>query len=158
MITIDSREAAEHPDVVRKIGKFAEVQVAYMRYGDFFVRGIDKNVLVERTSVADLLRKKGYGVFKQMIGMKSATNAEPRLLIEGSLEEARHYSKFAFSSVVGILVSVEEDFHIPIFTIPSISWVPRYFEVLQRNIGTPKEKKFYPLRLKPRRRTMDEHI
>lgn len=155
-ITIDSREASKHPEFQRKLQKFTTVEVKTLEYGDFFVRGLKKNVLVERTSVPDLLRKRGIVLFNQIIGMKGAQNAEPRLLIEGSLDEARHYSKWSLNSVAGILVAVEEDFHVPIFTIPSISWVPRYFERLLKNIGTPKEKKFYPLRLKPKIRTMDE--
>jgi ERCC4-type nuclease len=157
MITVDTRENEKHPEIAVKLkSERIEVNVELLEYGDFFVRGLERNLIIERKSVLDLCHAVPHRLFTQVLGLVCVENAEPRLLIEGSLDEATHQTRWTRNSMLGVLVSVEEDFHIPIFTVPALSWVPNFLASVQHNIGTPKEKKFFSLQVKPRLRTKDD--
>jgi len=85
-------------------------------------------------------------------------NAEPRILIEGSIGLISKFSNWSPEGVVGSLLSIQEDWRIPIFFVPSKKWTPIYLAKLHKNLGKPREEKIYPLRVKPKVEKLSDQI
>lgn len=160
MITMDSREYSKNIQMAEALEtRGIEVKVEQLPVGDYFLIGERKNIVIERKTASDFAHSiVSRRMVDQCLMLVSVENAEPRILIEGSLALIKKFSNLNDFSVVGNLVSIMEDWGIQVVFVPSHYWTVLYFERLHRNLGKPKEKKLHPLRVKPKTTTLGEKI
>ena len=160
MIVVDSKEASKNASIVEALkSSNIPVEIQPLTVGDYFLIGERKNLLIERKTVWDYVHSIGSRrLIEQIMMMISAENAEPRILIEGSLAAISKFSNWSPKGVTGNILSIIEDWKIPVYVVPSKKWTPILLERLHDNIGKPKEEKIYPLRVKPKTLTLSEEI
>lgn len=160
MIVVDSKEASKNASIVDALKNMGiNIEVQPLPVGDYFLIGQRKNIIIERKTVWDYVHSIGSRrLIEQIMRLVTAENAEPRILLEGSLAAITKFSNWSPKGTVGNILSVIEDWRIPIYVVPSKKWTPILLERLHAKIGKPKEEKIYPLRVKPKAETIDEQI
>jgi len=162
MIVVDSREASNKNGqyIIEQLKKKGyEVEIKPLEVGDYYLLGINKNLIIERKTCWDYIHAVGSRrMIDQILQLVNAENAGPVLLIEGSVAMIKKFSKWSDDGVAGALVSDIFDWGLPVIFVSSRYWSSVFIAKIMKNIGTPKEAKFYPLRVKPKLRTDDERV
>jgi len=160
MIIVDSKEASKNPKIVEALMKEnIRVEKRPLKVGDYFIIGKKKNIILERKTCWDFIHSvSSRRMIDQILMLVNVENAEPRILIEGSLGLISKFSRWSPQGVIGSLLSIQEDWRIPVFFVPSKRWTPIFIAKLHGNLGKLKEEKIYPLRVKPKVETLDEQI
>ncbi len=162
MIQIDSREDQQHPHFANELRAFCIKVVVdgHLPVGDFFILGEEKNIILERMTPSNYVQKvASRQMIDQILKLVSVENAEPRLLIEGSLAMIKKFAKkWNMSSIMGNLISIMEGWRIPIIFVPTSYWTTVYLERLHHRLNGTKASKLYPLRVKPKKMSMNEKI
>ena len=162
MIVIDSREAANKNgqyimEFLEKKGY--EIKVEQLPVSDYYLIGANRNLAVERKTCWDYIHAvASRRMIDQILQLVNCENAEPALIIEGSVAMIKKFSKWSDDGVAGSIVSDIFDWRIPVIFTSSRYWSAVFIAKMMKNIGTPKEAKFYPLRVKPKLRTDDERV
>lgn len=135
------------------------MEIKPLQVGDYYLIGASKNLIVERKSCWDYIHAvASRRMIDQILQLVNTENAEPILIIEGSIAMIKKFSKWSDDGVAGSLVSTMLDWGIQTIFTPSRYWSAVIIVKMMKNIGTPKEDKFYPLRVKPKLRTDDERV
>ncbi|MCL6579273.1 MAG: hypothetical protein K6T73_07800 [Candidatus Bathyarchaeota archaeon] len=162
MIIVDSREASNKNgqyiiEQLKSRGYYVDVKP--LQVGDYYLLGLSKRLLIERSTCWDYVHKvSSRRIIDQLLLMSNVENAQPLLLIEGSLAIIKKFSKWTDDGVAGSLISNILDWNMQVIFTPSRYWSAVIIGKMMKNIGTPKEKKIYPLRVKPKLRTDDERV
>lgn len=147
-IVIDSREAVAVPKVVsglRDLG--VNVRVELLEAGDYYVLG-KKPVLVERKYVTDLVGSvRTRRLWSELDAVKRA-EAEPLLLIEGSLALIEKFTNWNPKSIVAVINNIILEWNVPVVTVPSQRWTVIYLASLAEDLSREKKARIYPLRVK----------
>ncbi|RLJ03514.1 MAG: hypothetical protein DRP11_00540 [Candidatus Aenigmatarchaeota archaeon] len=159
MIVVDTREASKNPDIVRRLkNEVEDVEIKKLPVGDYLVVGSRKAVLVERKTSLDFVHSvSSRRMVDQLILLSRVTDVEPRILIEGSLALIEKFSRWSPEGVMGSVISVVEDWKIPVIFVPSKRWTVIYLAKLHRNLGKIK-KKIHPIRVQPKVYKLHEKI
>jgi len=147
-IVVDSREAVAVPKIVaglRDMGVMVRVEM--LEAGDYYILG-EKPVLVERKHVTDLVGSvRTRRLWSELDGIKRA-EAEPVLLVEGSLALIEKFTNWNPKSIVGVMNSIILEWNVPVVTVPSQRWTVIYLASLAEDLSREKKAKIYPLRVK----------
>jgi len=157
-IVVDSRESVAAPRVVsglRDLG--VNVRVELLEAGDYYIPG-EKPVLVERKHVTDLVGSvRTRRLWNELDGIKRA-EAEPVLLVEGSLALIEKFTNWNPKSIVGIINSVILEWNVPVVTVPSQRWTVIYLAGLAEDLSKDKKAKVFPLRVKEKATRPEDYV
>lgn len=154
-VIIDSREAASNlgakiKESLKIDGIDVEIQV--LEVGDYYIPpGEHKpyGLIIERKTVEDLvLAAKTKRLWTQLGKMFNVENAIPMMILEGSLELVRKFTKWKPEAVAGLICTILWDFEIPIITTPSWFWTSRVIYVLTKRWQREKKHRPAPIRVK----------
>ena len=125
--------------------------------GDYYLVGSRRNLVVERKTIWDFVHSIGSRrLVDQCMRLVNVEEAEPRMIIEGTVAMMTKFSRFSPKSALATIASIVEDWKIPIYFVSSSKWTPILLEVLYTNIGKKKEKKLYPMRVVAKTYTLDD--
>ena len=142
MLTVDTRE-----DVSYWLSKLSGKSAA-LPAGDFLVEGENVRYIIERKTASDFANSLLSGrLWTQLKNMKNS-DAQPILLIEGSLAQPRKWSRIHVSSLCGALASVIHDWQTPVVTLPRQSWTVVFLRALSKRLGEPRRP--HRLRVSPK--------
>jgi len=87
MIVVDSREYSKNQKIAEALKKEGiSIEVQPLKVGDYFLICERRNVIIERKTVWDYVHSVGSRrMIDQLLMLSSVENAEPRILIEGSI-------------------------------------------------------------------------
>jgi DNA excision repair protein ERCC-4 len=71
----------------------------------------------------------------ELLKITNVDGAEPRLLIEGSIESVLWFKDWDPQAILQGIRSVIEDWHVPVHWVPSISLTPNYIRGLYDSLG-----------------------
>jgi len=156
-IVVDSREAVAVPKIVaglRDMGVMVRVEL--LEAGDYYILG-DKPVLVERKHVTDLVGSvRTRRLWSELDAVKRA-EAQPILLVEGSLALIEKFTNWNPKSIVGVMNSIILEWNIPVVTVPSQRWTTIYLASLAEELSKEKKAKVYPLRVKEKAENPEDY-
>jgi ERCC4-type nuclease len=162
MIVVDSKEASNKNGayIVEHLkSKGYQVDVQSLPVGDYYLIGASKKVIVERKTCWDYVHSvASRRMIDQLLKLVNVEDAQPMIIVEGSIAMIKKFSKWSDDGVAGSLASTILDWDVQVVFTPSRYWSAVFIAKLMKNIGTPKEEKFYPLRVKPKLRSDDERI
>ena len=147
-IVVDSRESVAAPKIVSGLRDMGvKVRVELLEAGDYYILG-EKPVLVERKHVTDLVGSvRTRRLWSELDAVKRA-EAEPLLLVEGSLALIEKFTGWNPKSIAGIINSIILEWDLPVVMVPSQRWTVIYLASLAEDLSKEKETKVYPLRVK----------
>jgi len=112
------------------------------------VEGENVRYIIERKTASDFANSLLSGrLWTQLKNMKNS-DAQPILLIEGSLVQPRKWSRIHVSSLCGALASVIHDWQTPVVTLPRQSWTVVFLRALSKMLGEPRRP--HRLRVSPK--------
>lgn len=163
---VDTNEAAVNRSICRELEKVGFLAVKENHpVGDYMLYGEKKNLIIERKSADDFIKSiADRRLIDQCLGLVNVENAEPRILLEGSLGEVlskknprgrRYRRRWKPQSIYGMIISVVESWGIPIHIVNHRRDVPMYLWMLQQNISRQKKPQMYPLRMGKAPRSLD---
>jgi len=147
-IVVDSRESVAAPKIVSGLRDMGvKVRVELLEAGDYYILG-EKPVLVERKHVTDLVGSvRTKRLWSELDAVKRA-EAEPLLLVEGSLALIEKFTNWNPKSIAGIINSIILEWDLPVVMVPSQRWTVIYLASLAEDLSREKKAKVYPLRVK----------
>jgi len=147
-IVVDSRESVAVPKIVSGLKDMGvKVRVELLEAGDYYILG-ENPVLVERKHVTDLVGSvRTRRLWSELDAIKRA-EAEPLLLVEGSLALIEKFTSWNPKSIVGVINSIILEWNVPVVTVPSQRWTVIYLTSLAEDLSREKKAKVYPLRVK----------
>ncbi len=149
MIIVDSNEHGHHPEFKYELEKAGiHVVIQYLSSGDFFLIG-ERNCIVERKNVFDLLNSLKKRIWKQLKGMKEDyIDTECRLLVEGYFALIRKRKGWNETSVYAQLDSIvaKDGWDVPMVFTPDIEGTIKYLIWKHKSLGKSKTKKLRSLR------------
>ena len=153
-VIVDSNEAVMAPRIVKSLqAENVPVKIKNLEAGDYFISPF----LFERKTSGDFIRSiKDGSLWRQLEMMKSAELLTPVLLIEGSFARALKFSKFSVKSLYGALWNVASSWKIQIINTSNFFHTSVLFSVIYKSLSVGKEKKIYPVKVKPKALTLEE--
>ena len=154
MIIIDSREAAEAPQIRDSLSKIVEVEVRSLPAGDYYIVGVERCALVERKRVLDFLNSLKGRLWEQLEAMKEF-EGEKLILLEGYLPLYRKRG-WNEASILALMDSVVNKWGVPIIPVPDIKATLTYLAWKDKALGSAKKPREYPLRTRSREMSLEE--
>lgn len=157
-LVIDSQEASQHPSFEKFFSKMFKVEVKPLIAGDFFLFGLENNVVIERKSVLDFLESLKGRIWEQLAMMKAYEgNPTCRIILEGWTGKwrRRNWNESSIYSQLDAIVE-KEKWNVPIIPTPDIRGTLSYIRWKAKSIGQPKEKKYYLPKIKMKPKTFEE--
>jgi len=153
-VIVDSNEAVMQPKIVKALkAENIPVKIKNLDAGDYFISPF----IFERKTSGDFIRSiKDGALWKQLDALKSLELLTPVLLIEGSFAKALKFSKFSVKSLYGALWNVASSWKVQMVNTSNFFHTAVLFSVIYKNLTLEKEKKIYPVRIKPRAITLEE--
>lgn len=153
-IVVDSREYSKTPQIYRGLEKLgAKLLIDTLQYGDYYVHG--KYLVERKTSVNFAGSLKSGQIWRQLQGLKSSETTQPLLLIEGSLSLVEKFSMMNPKSLLAALISISDDWRVPVFFVPSRKWSVIFLYQLGTRCLVEGEK-VHPVSFKPKAETPTE--
>ncbi|MEN3047646.1 MAG: ERCC4 domain-containing protein [Candidatus Caldarchaeales archaeon] len=154
MIVVDSNEAAEAPEICEALRRRAEVAVRPLEAGDYFVLGSQGSVLIERKRVLDFLSSLKGRLWDQLDRMRQ--HEGPKLiLLEGNIAGYRR-TGWNETAVLALMDKIVLEMGVPIVPVPDSNATVTYILWKDRRLGSPPERREYPLRVARRDMTPAE--
>lgn len=154
MIIIDSREAAEAPQIRDSLLKMVEVEVRSLPAGDYYIVGTEQCALVERKRVLDFLNSLKGRLWEQLEAMKEF-EGEKLILLEGYLPLYRKRG-WNEASILALMDSVVNKWGIPIIPVPDTKATLTYLTWKDKALGSARKPREYPLRARRREMGLEE--
>lgn len=152
MIVVDTREKTSEPKVADALlGKGIEVKVELLPSGDYLFP--QSGVLVERKTVFDFVGSiRDRRLWNQLSAMKKSEGITPILLIEKPLSLIQKFTKWNPSSITGIIISIVNEWNMPVVPSPNLSWTVSYLLALHKNQTSTGRS--HAIRLVPKQKEM----
>ena len=158
-VIADSREPGKTIEYLSKL-KVSTI-IEKLDTGDFYLPSTMEDgisFLVERKTATDFARSlKDKSIWNQIKSMKSS-NAEPILIVEGSLSKIEKFTEWPSTSIISSLLSIKYIYNIDVFFTPSPRWTALTLYSLARIAQIRKEKKPRRLIVKKKPRSMEEQV
>jgi ERCC4-type nuclease len=153
-VIVDSNEAAMEPRIIKALqDDNVPVKIKNLDAGDYFISPF----LFERKTSGDFIRSvKDGALWRQLDAMKSMELLTPVLLIEGSFAKALKFSKFSVKSLYGALWNVASSWKVQMVNTSNPFHTAVLFSVVYKSLSLEKEKKIYPVKVKPKALTLQE--
>jgi len=135
-IVVDSKEKLMQETLSKKGVAF---KVEALPAGDF----IAGDYVVERKHITDLMSSMSTGrLWEQLKNLKNVEGAKPLLVVEGSLDELRKFTKFDENAYLGVVASVVLDWQIPVIQTESPSATAKLLELISKREQKPPQIRF----------------
>jgi len=153
LVVIDTRElATEEGRKIKEILRLnkVDIDIQVLDVGDYYIPpGEDTPIgcVIERKTILDLVNAaKTKRLWSQLVKLASLENAQPIIVIEGSLNQIRKFTKWKPRAVAGLIASIMFDFEIPIIQTPGWTWTVEVIHVFVNRIQGEKKPRKIPIR------------
>lgn len=156
MIVVDSRENSK----MKVEEKIKDVTVSPLEVGDYIIQGLEKNIIIERKTVQDLISSSYDRLWSQLKALANSREQgyEPYLVVEMNYIFNPKVGKPTTLNVFFKCIPEKEMtfysilyatslFHVPILYTKDFQGTCKLIEYLNEKIGKPKEKKELPERV-----------
>jgi len=164
VVFIDTREIATENG--RKIAENLRIQGVkvnpeVLEAGDYYIppgKNASHGIVVERKEILDLIASaKTKRLWQQLQNLSNAQNAEPYIVVEGSLALTKKFTQWRPEAVVGLIMTILNDFGIKIVFTPSWYWTSHVLMNMIKRLQREKPKKIRRLHVVKKAQTPQEY-
>ena len=155
LVVVDSKEYSKTPEIARSLDNCGVLVLVENLPADYVIPG-EPGCIVERKTCIDFVKSViDKRLFEQLKSIKAQEEYHPLLIVEGSMAKVRKFTKWNESSIVAIANSIMFDWKVPIFFSPSKKYTILCLLDLAKRTKR-KKKVVFPLRFKPKTRSIED--
>ncbi len=164
-IVVDSREYSKQKQYIESLRvKGFKIAVMKLEVGDYYLLAPEdkKPVLVERKSITDFLNSiRDNRIWEQTRLLKKAAeeeNAIPIIVLEGSLNIIKRFTKWNITSVLRIMDELLTSYDVKILPVPNKEATFQWLAAKARSLGSTNRKRIFRLRVEKKPLTLNDRI